>query len=70
MAWQSYVDSLCSGCGNPRHESMGKGAEYHASALRCHSCEAIAKRSKGFPEDARDGLYFAADLPRTARKPE
>lgn len=64
LAWQGYVDSLCTGCGHPRHESMARentGA-YRASALRCHSCDGIAqeverRREAPWPQ----ALYFTAE---------
>lgn len=66
LAWQSYSDELCSGCGNPRSESMARentGA-YHADALRCHSCEAVVRATKRYKDNPDpEALYFSARLP-------
>lgn len=62
LAWQSYEDSLCPGCGQPRHETMEKGVQYRAHALRCQSCKAIHERAGKYPDaDARAGIYFSTE---------
>ena len=53
----------CSGCGQPRSESMDRDGEfaYVAEPIRCHACAALARASRDFTESnptAGDGLNF------------
>ena len=65
LAWQQYADSLCSGCGNPRTETMDPKleSEWHADLpLRCHSCTAVSARAKEYKDaTAPEALYFTAE---------
>lgn len=67
-AYQAHLDSLCPGCGQPRHESMlreNTGA-YQATKMRCHSCDAIAAVVEADRDSDRvtrkSALYYHADL--------
>lgn len=57
MAWRSYVNGLCPGCRNPRHETMDPENEgaYRADGPKvCHACDRIGKAqsdwAKGWKE--------------------
>lgn len=65
LEWQSWERQLCSGCGQPREESMAHEAEgpsYAAEAIRCRACEAkdaaVAEWNDSGASTA--GLYFHA----------
>jgi predicted Fe-S protein YdhL (DUF1289 family) len=47
VEWQEYQDSLCSGCGQPRHESFAieNDDKYTAEVLRCHACAARERKA-------------------------
>ena len=72
LAWQSYLYSLCSGCGQPRHESFDAEADgaYVAHADRCHACTAAAIQQRAFAKadasvtggyDGSAGRYFSTE---------
>ncbi|MBK6556107.1 MAG: hypothetical protein IPG16_02460 [Comamonadaceae bacterium] len=72
LAWQSYLDSLCSGCGQPRHESFDAEADgaYVAHADRCHACTAAAIQQRAWTKadaaviggyDGSAGRYFSTE---------
>ncbi len=68
LAWQSYVDSLCPGCGHPRHESMDKEhrGEYAVTTTRCFACQAVGERQAGMTkqlgsEPMPPGIYFSSE---------
>jgi len=65
MALLEYEADLCSGCGQPRSESMDKDNQFHyeSTALRCHGCAAVAAESERWssPRDAR-GLLIGVQL--------
>lgn len=65
MALLEYEADLCSGCGQPRTESMDPAHEdhYRTGAKRCHSCKAIANESERWssPKDAK-GLMISVQL--------
>ena len=52
MALLEYEADLCSGCGQPRSESMAAEHEfdYRPTALRCHGCAAVARESERYTE--------------------
>jgi hypothetical protein len=59
--WQAWEDSLCSGCSQPRDESMDPdGPDYRAQPVRCAACETAAAAEKRFRDSKADmaGLYF------------
>ena len=69
LAWQSYLDSLCPGCGHPRDESMDKAHQhdYAASSIRCFACKAVSERAEEMRKAAGDqpmpgGIYWSARL--------
>jgi len=73
MAWVSYLDSLCPGCGQPRHESFAaeNDGAYAAEADRCHACTAVAVAAKAWAaadkaveggHDGSAGRYFSTEL--------
>lgn len=73
LAWQAYTDSLCPGCGHPRHESMNieHDGAYRAEVDRCHACTAIAVTQRQFAKedaavqggfDGSAGRYFSSGL--------
>jgi len=71
LAWQSYVDSLCPGCGHPRHESMDKErrGEYAVTTTRCFACQAVGERQAGMTkqlgsEPMPPGIYFSSERRR------
>lgn len=64
LEYMDYLDSLCSGCGNPRHESFHKDnfSAYEATALRCHACATrdIETTSRSKSENTvNDGIYIS-----------
>lgn len=67
MALLEYEADLCSGCGQPRSESMAAENEdgYRPSALRCHGCAAVARESERFssaPNANLKGLMIGVHL--------
>jgi hypothetical protein len=66
IALLEYEADLCSGCGQPRSESMDAGHEfdYHPTALRCHGCAAVAAESERFsgPTANTKGLMIGVQL--------
>ena len=69
LAWQSYLDGLCPGCGHPRDESMAREHQndYEATSLRCFGCKAVAEGSEAMRKQAGDqpmpgGIYWSARL--------
>ena len=66
MALLEYEADICSGCGQPRSESMDKANEYHyePTALRCHGCAAVATESERFsvPTANTKGLMIGVHL--------
>lgn len=66
MALLEYEADLCSGCGQPRSESMAaqNEFEYRPQALRCHGCAAVAKESERFSGPTADtrGLMIGVQL--------
>jgi hypothetical protein len=66
IALLEYEADLCSGCGQPRSESMDAGHEfdYHPTALRCHGCAAVATESERFsgPTSNTKGLMIGVQL--------
>lgn len=70
LAWQSYLNSLCPGCGHPRHESFDVEADgaYVAHADRCHACTAAAVQQRAWAKADADvgyegagGRYFSTE---------
>jgi hypothetical protein len=62
LEWQTHKDSLCSGCGNPRHESFAveNSDAYTAEPLRCHACAARERKAwyRNKNKDANDPPNF------------
>lgn len=75
MAWQSYADSLCPGCGWPRELGMDEWHQnlWRADApLRCYSCTAIERKASDKvyeKQPLRNSLYFNADLVAPKKPP-
>ena len=65
IALLEYEADLCSGCGQPRSESMGKANEFHYSptVLRCHACKTVARKADDLA-DSKDtkGLMIGVKL--------
>lgn len=70
LEWADWKETLCPGCGNPRHESFDpeRATHYEAVPLNCYACaardaeqrEAVnAKSSNRFGDAAFDGLYVS-----------
>lgn len=53
LAWKAEADLRCSGCGEPRDESMSpdRALAYEAEPLACHACAARERAARVF----RDG---------------
>lgn len=66
IALLEYEADLCSGCGQPRSESMAIENEfrYHPTALRCHGCAAVARESEEFSGSNTKGLMIGVHLER------
>lgn len=67
IALLEYEADLCSGCGQPRTESMAAEHEfgYRAQAWRCHGCAAVAKESERFSGSKNTaGLMIGVTLER------
>lgn len=67
VALLEYEADMCSGCGQPRSESMDAKHEedYRPAALRCHACASIARASERFaatPHADTKGLMFGVHL--------
>lgn len=68
LAWQAEQDAQCSGCGEPRDESMNPDNEtlYAASTTRCYSCAAMARKGKSLAEGGMEagGVFLGVRLQR------
>lgn len=67
IALLEYEADLCSGCGQPRSESMAAENEFHyrPTALRCHGCAAVARESERYaaaPNSNVNGLMIGVKL--------
>jgi hypothetical protein len=65
LAWQAEQDALCTGCGNPRDESMAPAHEEHwvTDKLVCFACRARARRARESTEPEEiDGAYYTTRL--------
>ena len=66
IALLEYEADICSGCGQPRSQSMSAEHEfdYHPTALRCHGCAAVAMESERFsvPNANIKGLMIGVKL--------
>ena len=66
IALLEYEADICSGCGQPRSESMAAEHEfdYRPTALRCHGCAAVATESERFsvPNANTKGLMIGVEL--------
>lgn len=75
LAWQAYEDSLCPGCGQPRHESMdgsAEGAYVAPPPMVCHACDRIGKAREAWRAEWRrikadppSGRYWSVERKRT-----
>lgn len=66
LEYMDYLDSICSGCGQPRHESFSEEnfLAYHTTALRCHACadkELTAKARQRDDNASTEGIYLVVD---------
>lgn len=64
LEWLEHQESLCGGCGRPRHESFDPDSEdsYDAHVLVCHACRAREQRAAEMRSgDNADtsGIYIA-----------
>lgn len=68
VEWQIEQDLKCSGCGQPRDESMDpdNARHYIAEDVRCHACAAIGRRADASKKEGvePEGLLFTIDLKR------
>lgn len=57
LDYLAYKDSLCPGCGQPRHESFSEDFEdmYVGEIEVCHSCVAKARAARH--HGAKSGVY-------------
>lgn len=66
MALLEHEADICSGCGQPRSESMDRENEfrYSPTVLRCHGCAAVARESEQFsgPNANTKGLMIGVHL--------
>lgn len=65
LEWQEYQDSLCPGCGHPRHETFGpeNRDKFDAEAHQCHACEVKQRKQRIWTQDENydsDGIYIVA----------
>jgi hypothetical protein len=62
LEWQSWKASLCSGCGQPKHECMSPdGPAYEATAIRCRACETRDRKANAWRDNDNAetaGLFF------------
>lgn len=68
LAWQLEQASRCSGCGEPRTESMDKAHQfaYAAEVVRCHSCAAKERAGDGYArQDGADTAGLLVQLTHT-----
>lgn len=77
LEWLEWKDSLCSGCGQPRHEAFDSANTdaYSVTALECHPCAARERRAYA-DQQSRDagqppafGRFYAVTLDDDAVKP-
>lgn len=64
--YMQFLDELCSGCGQPRHESFDGSnfLAYETTALRCHACadkEMTAKARQQDENASTEGIYLVVD---------
>jgi hypothetical protein len=69
LAWTGEQSLMCSGCGQPRDESMspelpdGSHTDYHAEPIRCRACRAREVEAAAFSGsddlDPSWGLYWS-----------
>lgn len=64
--YMEYLDGLCSGCGQPRHESFDEAnfMEYETVALRCHACADKEMTGRARQQDnnaSTEGIYLVVD---------
>ena len=67
LEWQDWKQSLCAGCGLPRHETMHPDNEraYDAEPLKCHACAARERKGKainGQENFDASGIYVAVRM--------
>lgn len=53
LAYLEWQDSLCPGCGHPKHESFDPANEYayRGLALNCHACGAKRRAERKASDD-------------------
>lgn len=60
MEWKRFQATLCSGCGQPKDETMDPhGPDYEPNILRCWACEIREDAGDKFMKDggSAHGLY-------------
>lgn len=65
IALLEYEADICSGCGQPRSESMDPANQfkYESEALRCHGCSAVARESENWTDPKHNkGLMIGVTL--------
>lgn len=66
IALLEYEADICSGCGQPRSESMSPDNEfrYRSTVLRCHGCAAVARESENLVDAKANtrGLMIGVEL--------
>lgn len=66
IALLEYEAEICSGCGQPRSESMAIENEfrYRPTVLRCHACNTVAREADGQVESKANtkGLMIGVHL--------
>lgn len=62
LEYLEWKDSLCPGCGQPKHIGFDKAHEgmFKATPLRCHACKVQRVASKDV--DDSDGLYTVVEF--------
>lgn len=66
LEYMDHLDSICSGCGQPRHESFAEEnfLNYHTTALRCHACadkEMTARARQKDDKASTEGIYLVVE---------
>lgn len=61
LDYLQWKDSICSGCGQPKHESFAveNTWAYDGVVLECHACAAMRRAERRL--DVHDGLYSFAE---------
>lgn len=58
LDWAEWKQGLCSGCGQPRHESFDpRGPEYQIEALECRACAARDRKAEAWRSNEHAELH-------------